>query len=110
MLVMLLESGQGRLRLLLLHEDGIEHETPISLAQRLGHEECYEVLCDALDKTRLKHEPEKHTVGLYAIVVLLTLMRGVWLQRRRLQVAFSMRRKAWRQRNSARFDDVDMLG
>jgi len=108
MLVMLLEWGEGRLRLFLLHEDGREHDTPISLAQRLGHEECCQVLCNVLDKTRLKNEPEKHMVCLFHFVIVsFTLMRVILSQRRRLQLAYSMRRKAWRRRNR---DDVDMLG
>jgi hypothetical protein len=56
MLMMLLESGQGRLRLLLLHEDSGECETAMTLAQRLGHVQCHQMLNNKLKDSRLGDE------------------------------------------------------
>eukprot|EP00045_Choanoeca_perplexa_P010712 m.110505 g.110505 ORF g.110505 m.110505 type:complete len:738 (+) comp15367_c0_seq1:181-2394(+) len=85
MLDALLESGQGRLRLMLLHEDTCQSETPIALAERLGYHQCEQLLRAKFNETRHDLETEKH-------------------MKRRLQVTLSMRKKAWRQRGADGFN------
>jgi hypothetical protein len=62
MLAVLLELRQGLLCLLLFKRDVRMDETPMALAQRLGLQQCYQILSDKLASMRAPGESDKHMV------------------------------------------------
>ena len=61
MLVTVLETGEGRLKLKLLHKDH-QNETVLDLARRLEHQACLQYLEDAVEEARRDGETDDQMV------------------------------------------------